>query len=205
MRDLDKALADIVEIRSQLAYSTAFQGFGPTALGATSVLALVTASVQSFWMPDPNAAPLLYFTGWIVTALVCVAIIGAEMLARTRRRHSGLADAMIVNAVQQFVPAGVAGAFLALVVLRFAPEPAWMLPGIWQVLVSLGIFASARTLPRAVTLGGAWYFVAGFAVLMICGGSHTVSPWAMGIPFAGGQLLLAAILYFSSGEHHGQA
>ena len=93
-------------------------------------------------------------------------LIFIEMRARSRRHHSGLADAMIQQAVEQFLPAGVAGVLLAIMLWKFAPETLWMLPGLWQVLVSLGVFASVRSLPRSIALGGAWYFVAGFAVLL---------------------------------------
>ncbi len=122
------------------------------------------------------------------------------MQARSRRHHSGLADAMIHQAVEQFLPAGVAGALLAVVLWKFAPETLWMLPGLWQVLVSLGVFASVRSLPRTVAFAGAWYFVAGFAVLMLASESHALSPWTMGLPFVIGQLLMAALLHFASGE-----
>ena len=66
---------------------------------------------------------------------------------------------------------------------KFAPESLWLLPGLWQVLVSLGVFASVRSLPRTVALAGAWYFVAGFTVLLLASQSHTLSPWTMGLPF----------------------
>ncbi len=202
MRDLDKALADIVAIRSQIAASTAFQGYGPAAVAATGGLALVTTVAQALWLDEPTAQPLAFFAAWVATALVAAGIIWTEMRARSRRHHSGLADAMIYNAVEQFLPAGAAGAVLALALIRFSPENLWMLPGLWQVLVSLGIFASVRSLPRAVSLAGAWYFVAGFAVLMLASDGHSLSPWAMGLPFVVGQVLMAAILRFATGATH---
>ena len=107
---------------------------------------------------------------------------------------------MIHQAVEQFLPAGVAGVLLAVVLWKFAPETLWMLPGLWQVLVSLGVFASVRSLPRTVAFAGAWYFLSGFAVVVLASQSHTLSPWTMGLPFVIGQLLMAAILYFASGE-----
>jgi len=204
MRDLDKALADIFAIRSQIAAGTAFRGYGPAAISATGGLALMTAVAQFLWLDDPTGQPVIFFAGWAATALVSAAIIGVEMRARSRRHHRGLADAMVHQAVEQFLPAGAAGALLAVMLWRFAPETLWMLPGLWQLLVSLGISASARSLPRSVMLGAAWYFVAGFVTLMLASENHALSPWTMGLPFVGGQFLMAAILHFASGELDGE-
>jgi hypothetical protein len=200
MRDLDKALADIIAIRSQLAAGTAFRGYGPAAVAATGVVALGTAILQSYWLGDPGHNPIAFFAGWAAAAMLSAVMILIEMRARSRRHHSGLADAMIHQAIEQFLPAGVAGVLLAAMLWKFAPETLWMLPGLWQILVSLGVFASVRSLPRSVALAGGWYFVAGFAVLILASQSHTLSPWTMGLPFAAGQSLMAAILYFASGE-----
>jgi hypothetical protein len=68
------------------------------------------------------------------------------------------------------------------------------------LFVSLGIFASVRSLPRTVAFAGAWYFLAGFAVLLLASETHASSPWTMGLPFVAGQLLMAAILHVASGE-----
>jgi hypothetical protein len=204
MRDLDKALADIFAIRSQIAAGTAFRGYGPAAMVATSGLALLAAVAQFLWLPNPTNEPLMFFAGWALTAAVCVGIIGVEMRARSRRHHSGLADAMIHQAVEQFLPAAAAGVLLAVMLGRFAPETLWMLPGLWQLLVSLGIFASARSLPSSIRIAGAWYFVAGFTVLVAASGNHALSPWTMGLPFVAGQLLMAAILHFASGDSDGE-
>jgi hypothetical protein len=200
MRDIDKALADIFAIRSQIAAGTAFRGYGPAAIAATGGLALMTAVAQFLWLDDPTGQAAIFFAGWAATALVSACIIGVEMRARSRRHHCGLADAMVHQAVEQFLPAGAAGALLAVMLWRFAPETL----GLWQLLVSLGISASARSLPRSVMLGAAWYFVAGFVTLMLASQSHALSPWTMGLPFVGGQLVMAAILHFASGELDGE-
>ncbi len=199
MRDLDKALADIVTIRSQIAAGTAFRRYGPATVAATGGLALITAVFQSLWLRDPTGHPLTFFSGWAAAALLSAAMIGVEMQARSRRHHSGLADAMIHQAVEQFLPAGVAGILLAVMLWKFAPETLWMLPGLGQVIVSLGVFASVRSLPRTVAAVGAWYFVTGFTTLLLGSQDHALSPWTMGLPFVIGQLLMAAILYFAPG------
>jgi hypothetical protein len=200
MSDLDKALSDIITIRSQIAAGTAFRGYGPAAIAATGGVALLTAILQYLWLDDPTGHPLAFLFGWAFAAAVSALMIWIEMQARSRRHHSGLADAMIRQAVEHFLPSGIAGVLLAVVLWKFAPETLWTLPGLWQVLVSLGVFASVRSLPRSVALAGGWYFVAGFVVLVLASQSHSLSPWTMGLPFVIGQWLMAAILYFASEE-----
>ena len=201
MRDLEKALADIAAIRGQIAAGTAFRGYGPTTVACTGGLALLVATMQAVWLDDPDGQPFTWLAAWIVTAMISVGVVGIEMRLRSRRHHSGLADAMLRQAIEQFLPAAATGGPMTVMLGRFAPEALWMLPGLWQILVSLGLFASARSLPGGVMFAAAWYFVAGFLTLILNSQSHSLSPWTMGLPFGIGQFLLAAILYFASGEN----
>jgi hypothetical protein len=202
-RDLDRALSDILAIRSQIAAGTSFQGFGPTAMAATGGLALVTTVLQSIFGNAGDAGTFL--AAWVATAVVAAALIGVETVARARRHHSGLADEMIYAAIENFLPAAAAGALLWLVILRFAPDAAWMIPGLWQILVGLGTFASARTLPRPVLYVAAWYFVAGMLVLILASDGHWLSPWTMGVPFIIGQFAMAAVLHTASEQDHAES
>lgn len=54
MQDLDKALADIVAIRSQIARDTAFRGLGAATVAGTGFLALACAAGQALWLGDPR-------------------------------------------------------------------------------------------------------------------------------------------------------
>ena len=203
MSDLHKALADIGNIRVQLAAGTMFRGFGPAVIAASGGLAIMAATAQ--WaglLPAGDANGFLVV--WIFVALIAAFFIGVEMRARSRRRHAGLADAMLMGAVEHFLPFGAAGAVIAAVLMRNAPDLAWLLPGLWQMLVGLGLFASVRFLPRTVILAAAWYLLAGTAVLAFASASRSLGPWDMGLPFGIGQLLLAAILHIAEGEADGQ-
>ncbi|HEY7243589.1 MAG TPA: hypothetical protein VH678_06855 [Xanthobacteraceae bacterium] len=200
MIDLDKALSDITAIRSQMARGAEFQGYGPLTVAATGLLALAAGGIQAVWLPEPAAALLDYIVLWIVAAGVSVALIGSEMVARSRRIHSGLADEMIHAATEQFIPAGIAGALLTFVLFRFAPQSLWMLPGLWQIIFSLGVFASCRSLPRAILAVGVWYLGTGLITLALANEAQAFSPYAMALPFGAGQLLVAAILYRSGEE-----
>lgn len=199
MHDLNKALGDIGSIRRQMARSTQFRGYGPVTLAATGLLAVVAAGAQMLWLPDPTHHIAAYLTTWISTAAVSAALIGSHMLTRTRRVHSGLADEMIHIAVEQFLPAVVAGALVTFVLLSYAPSALWMLPGLWQIIFSLGVFSSCRFLPRAMHAAGAWYLLTGLFCLSLAG-PRALSPWTMGISFGAGQVLVAAVLFFNRSE-----
>jgi hypothetical protein len=200
MEELDRALADITAIRSQLARGTEFRGYGPMTVATTGVVAVAAAGIQALWLPNPASDLLDYVAIWVATAAVSIVLIGIEMVARSRRIHSGLADAMIHAASEQFIPAGVAGGLLTFVLFRFAPQSLWMLPGLWQIVFSLGIFASCRSLPRPMFVAGVWYLATGLASLAFANDAHAYSPWAMAVPYGVGQLFIAAVLYWSVGE-----
>jgi ABC-type cobalamin transport system permease subunit len=136
---------------------------------------------------------LQYLILWLGTAVLSASLIGAETYFRTRRIHSGMADEMIRTAVEQFLPSAIAGALISPVLLHYAPGSLWILPGIWQVIFSLGVFSSCRFLPRPVVAVGAFYLMTGLTCIAL-GDNRALSPWAMGIPFGVGQLLVAAVV-----------
>jgi hypothetical protein len=202
MKDLNEALAEISTIRSQIARATEFRGYGPATVAMTGLVAIAVASMQRRMFPDAVHNAAIYITIWSVTAVFATGIIGLEMIVRSRTIHSGLATEMILNAVEQLVPSGVAGVLVATVLIRVAPDAEWMIPGLWQVILSLGVFASTRFLPRAVLAVAAWYLLAGLVCLVWSAGARTLSPWAMGMPFGVGQILAAAILRWSSEDSY---
>lgn len=196
MNDLNKALGDIDSIRRQMARSTEFRGYGPATLAGTGALAVLAAAAQAAWLPDAENHVAEYLSIWISTAVLSAALIGAQMYARTRRMHSGMADEMIHMAVEQFLPSAGAGALITVVLVRSAPSASWLLPGLWQIVFSLGVFSSCRFLPRLMALAGAWYLLGGLTCIAL-GNNRALSPWAMGTVYGAGQLLVAAILYHS--------
>jgi hypothetical protein len=126
------------------------------------------------------------------------------MQGRSRRLHSSLADTMIDQAIEQFLPATAASFFMPLLLVHFVPENAWMMPGLWQLFVSLGIYASLHNLPRSIFYAGAFYLISGFTCLLWASQTHELSPWLMGVPFLIGQSLMATLLYFAAGGTDGE-
>ncbi len=196
MSDLSQALAEISAIRAQVARDTQFRGYGPASIAVSGVLALLVAAAEMHWSREIGAGPLRFLAIWAGTAAVAVTLTAGETIIRARRVHSGFAPAMIQAAVEQFFPALIVGFLLTGVLLRAAPQQLWMLPGLWELIFSLGVFASCRFLPRQMFAVGVWYLACGLTCLMAASGSKALSPWEMGIPFGVGQLLVAVVLQY---------
>jgi hypothetical protein len=199
MNDLDRALDDITSIRRQVAHSNEFRSYGLATPASTGVLAVASAGAQARWLPDPANHIAAYLSIWFWTAVLSAALIGMQTHTRTRRIHSGMADEMIHMAVEQFLPAVGAGGLVTIVLVRSVPGALWMLPGLWQIIFSLGVFSSCRFLPRPVAAVGAWYLLTGLTCIALAG-NRALSLWAMGIAYGAGQLLVAGILLFAATE-----
>jgi hypothetical protein len=157
------------------------------------------------WIPDPALQLSRYLQLWAATAAFSFGFIVLEAIFRSRRAHGGLALPMLQSALEQFLPAIVAGGLLTAVLTSVAPSSTWLLPGLWQIVFSLGVFASCRLLPRAIFVVGVWYLFCGLSCLALLGQERSLSPWAMGIPFAVGQLLVAGVLLANRQEGEASA
>lgn len=197
MTDLNQALTDIRSIRRQVANTTEFRGYGPLTLSATAVFALLGGATQSRWVPEPATHPDQYVALWLITGVVSAGLIVTQMLRRADRLHSGMADEMIRMAVTQFLPAGIAGMILPFVLLHVSHDVFWMLPGLWQIIFSLGVFASCRCLPRPMLLAGVWFLLTGLACVSLAG-DRALAPVVMALPFAVGMGFVAIVHYFSA-------
>ncbi len=129
-------------------------------------------------------------------------VVGWELVFRCFHAVSPRTTRLTLLAVEQFVPCIVAGALLTAVLVSAAKENLWMLPGLWAILFSLGVFASCRLLPKPTFWVGVFYLLAGGLILAVGKGEHALSPWLMGFTFGIGQLLTAAILYWTLERSH---
>jgi hypothetical protein len=193
--ELRHALAQVSEIREHLARIEIFRGYRSLTVGFTGVVGLITAAAQAAWLTQPTEHLAEYLMLWIGAAAVNVALVAIELWHRAHSVDACFARRTTVFAVGQLVPALVAGGLLTVVIARCASESSWMLPGLWAMLFSLGIFASCRLLPKAVTIAGAWYLFWSIFALAWGQGEAALSPWIMGITFGLGQLVTAVILH----------
>jgi hypothetical protein len=200
--ELREALTQITEIRLQLARTEVFRGYRAMPVAFSGVVALVAALIQAVAITDPLVQIQPYLLLWIGAAVLSGLAAGLEMAIRARNARSPLTRELTWLALEQFCPCLVAGSLLTVVLVRSVPTARWMLPGLWQIVYSLGIFASCRLLPRATFWVGVFYLGTGLALLAAGDGDAALTPWAMGIPFGVGQFLAAAVLYRTLERDH---
>jgi len=202
--ELREALSQIAEIRRQMARTEVFRGYRAVPVAFSGLLAWAAAAYQSFSIPDPLAQLSAYLSLWVGAAILSAIAAGLGMAWRARHASASSWSRQITRlAVEQFAPCVASGGLLTIVLVRSATDSLWMLPGLWSILFSLGIFASRRLLPRAITAVALFYLAAGLADLVLARGSHSLSPWSMGVPFGVGQILAAAVLYGTLERQHG--
>ena len=202
--DLHDALTQISEIRRQVARAEVFRGYRAVPVAFSGFLAVSVAIYQAVALPDPSHDLGAYLLMWISAAVLSMAVMGAALFLYWWQYPTPLRRTTTLLAVSQFMPAVVAGGVLAFVLWHRAPEALWMLPGLWSILFSLGIFASYRLLPNATFWIGVYYLTAGALCLAWAQGLNAFSPWAMGVPFGAGQLLASVILYWTLERPHGE-
>lgn len=191
--ELRDALAQISEIRLRMARAEVFRGYRALTTAVSGLLALAAAGAQALWIADPAAELATYLLLWCGAAALCGLVVAADLVVRWRRTHEPLKAHKTWLAIEQILPCVAAGALVTFALVRFAPETATLLPGLWQVLFSLGLFASSALLPRGMGLVASFYLVSG----VVCLAFGSLSPWAMGLPFGLGQVLAAGVLYWS--------
>ncbi len=198
--ELQEALSHIAEIRSRAAAAERFRGYRAMPVATSGLVAILAAVAQPVLVPDPATDLTGYLALWVMTAAVGVFAAGSGVFVRRWSDRHPLSRELTLLAVIQFAPCVAAGALVTLALARHAPEVGWLLPGLWQVIFALGMFASCRLLPRAVAAVAAFYMLAGVVNLSLA--DRALSPWAMGVPFGLGQLATAAVLYWNLERDH---
>ena len=183
MHPLDKALGDITSIRRQVARTTEFRGYGALRSRPPASSPSSRPRRSRSWLPDPADHILVYLAIWVTTAIISATLIGVQTRhahAPHPLRHGRRNDPHGRRAVPALRRRRCAA--LTLVLIRSVPSAFWMLPGLWQIIFSLGVFSSCRFLPRPMIAAGAWYLL-DRPHLPRLADNRALSPWTMGIAY----------------------
>ncbi|HEV2260836.1 MAG TPA: hypothetical protein VGR69_00910 [Candidatus Rubrimentiphilum sp.] len=200
MTDLEKALADIAEVRERLGQVQRFKGYSGMAAAISGIFALVAGIVQWLLVPivrTPHQGHL-YFAVWFTCCAAAIVInYGAiahwyvnDATARERWHTATVGFAILPALV---IGAGLSFAFLRANLFSF-------LPGIWYGCYGVGLLASRTMLPRSVLPVAAAFLTAGI-LLLFAPADLGLRWWVPAIGFAAGQI---AIGIFVMRDREGQ-
>ena len=195
--DLHQALSQLDAIHAQVSRTEAFRGYRPLTVAAQGGLAIAAAAGQAWWIADPASNVSAWLQLWLAVATTAISIVSLDLAIDCWRSPSQFARRQTWQAIEQFLPCIAAGGALTWVLWQFAPASLPLLPGLWSIVFSLGVFSSSRQLPAAVIWVAAYYLLGGLAAIALARGEFAFSPWAMVGTFGIGQLLTAWVLHTS--------
>jgi hypothetical protein len=200
--DLHDALTQIAEIRRQVSRTETYRGYRALPVALSGVLACLAGWFQSWSVIEPARQLVDYLALWITAASLSLAVTGVFMLLHCLHSPSPWTRSLTMLAVAQFVPCVIAGGLVTFVFARFAPESAWLLPGLWSIFFALAVFSSFRLLPKATFWVAVYYLAAGCVCLVVGRDEWAFSPWLMIGTFGAGQFAAAGVLYWTLERNH---
>jgi hypothetical protein len=189
------AMSQISEIHEHLAKSEVYRGFRSLPVALSGLCGLAAVSVQPRLLPLDDARGVLAY--WLAVAALGGAVGGSEILYNYLFRDDPFARRRTRKVVGQFVPCLAAGAAVTWGVVRWSEWTIPLLPGLWAVVFSLGIFAARPYLPRAIGWVALYYLAAGLRLLWYVPDSGSLWGWQLGGTFGAGQLAAALVLYWN--------
>lgn len=186
MTDLERALADIAEVRERLAGVQRFRGYSAGAAILSGAFAVTAGVLQAILVPSVHSAAQgrVYFAIWFVCCAASMAVNYGAIA------HWYLSDASARERWQtasvglSILPALAVGAALAFALLRL--DAISLVPGVWFACYGVGLFASRTTIPRSVVPLAVAFIAAGIA-LLFAPAQSALSWWVMPLGFGAGQ------------------
>src|SRR5579863_6567468 len=192
--EVERALADLQEVRDRLAACQQFRGYSGPAAAASGAVAILAGAVQFFLVPAPTSAAdeRTYLIIWFAClAFALLLNYGALWIwyVRTvgRQERSGARSAGVT-----LLPAVALGAVLSLaLILRGSVG---LLPGIWYACYAVGLVASRSMVPKGTGMLAAAFGIGGTLLLLWPSNTLPLAWWVMPLGFGAGQIYIGWLL-----------
>lgn len=189
MTDLERALADIAEVRERLGHVQRFRGYSGLAAAISGAFAIVAGALQALIAPHVQTAHQghLYFALWFACCSASV-LVNYGAIAHWYVNDATARDRWQTTTVGlSMLPALILGAVLSFALLHANLYA--FLPGVWYGCYGVGLFASRTMVPRAVVPIAAAFMIAGMGLLFVPA-AIALQWWVLPIGFGAGQLAI---------------
>jgi len=201
MMEVNRAMADLAEVRTRLAAGQRFRGISGVAAIASGVVAFGTGAYQAIMLPAPHGAreDQRYLAIWISCLVFALLINYGAIGVWLARNWSSRSRREFRSVGMTILPAILLGGVATLALVHRSEFA--LLPGLWCGAYAIGLFASRAMLPR----GAAWIafgFGCASSLLLV---SEVVDPLAwfvMSLVFGAGQIAIGALVLRDREENH---
>jgi hypothetical protein len=192
--EVERALADLAEVRDRLASCQQFRGYSGPAAAFSGVGAIVAGVVQWSVAPQPETVTQIhaYFFIWFACLGIALAANYGALAIWYARTAGSQARSQTRTAGVSILPAVVLGALLSAALYLHGMY--WMLPGVWYSCYAVGLFASRSMVPQPVVIAGALFAFAGAALLLAPDPTLPMSWWVMPLGFGVAQMYIGWVL-----------
>lgn len=195
---LDEALEQLDAISAVADRATTFEGLRSFPTATTAVVGLLAAFFQTQVIGSNPVDVPAFLALWVGVAGISLCVVMTDMVYRYHCDPTARSRRMTLEVLYRLLPSIVVGGALTAVVYFSAREVAWMLPGLWSILLGMGIFAASSLLPPLLQKAGIWYVGCGLAVLILAQDAYALHPLSMAIPFGLGQIIGACLIHSHS-------
>src|SRR6516225_3655611 len=148
--EVERALADLQEVRDRLASVQRFRGYSSRVAAASGAFAIAGGVIQGLLVPAPTTPDQirLYVVIWMACLGAALAVYYGNLALRYANKAGRAARAQTKTVSLTILPALALGAVLSIAV--YVHGVPTLLPGIWYSCYGLGLFASRNMIPRGV-------------------------------------------------------
>lgn len=195
MSDVERAIAQIADIRARMAASSRFRGYAPESVALLGVLSVALTVLEVVWPDRFRGSDSQLVRDWGLLLAGGGLCIAAEAVFRTMRETDAMVSPALLSALRGVIPGTLMAVAVAAAVLAYVPQACWIVPGTWQMLIGMATFASYPLMPRKIAWPGAWFLLSGALGLFLAGRQGGLSPLLVGVPFFVGHFGIAWTLF----------
>lgn len=192
--EVERALADLTEVRDRLAACQQFKGYSGPAAAASGVIAIAAGFTQLALVPHPVTAAddRMYLFVWFACLAAALILNYGAIAVWYSRTGAAQERVRARSAGVTLLPAIVLGAVLSLALILHGLM--WMLPGVWYASYAMGLYASRALVPKGAIPLAAAFGIIGAVLLLTPNPALPLAWWIMPVGFGFGQIFIGWLL-----------
>lgn len=192
--EVERALADLAEVRDRLAACQQFKGYSGPAAAASGVIAIAAGFTQLALVPHPVTAAddRMYLFVWFACLAAALILNYGAIAVWYSRTGAAQERVRARSAGVTLLPAIVLGAVLSLALILHGLM--WMLPGVWYASYAMGLYASRALVPKGAIPLAAAFGIIGAVLLLTPNPALPLAWWIMPVGFGFGQIFIGWLL-----------